>query len=47
MSIIIIIFIIIIDFFPLLHNSNNIWWQVKFMKLYIMQFYPISYFFQL
>jgi hypothetical protein len=24
------------------HTFNNIWWQVQFMKLYIMQFYPIS-----
>ena len=25
------------NFFPLLHNSNNIWWQVQLMKLHIMQ----------
>jgi len=31
---------------PSFHNSNNIWWQVQFMKLYIMQFYPIPYYFQ-
>jgi hypothetical protein len=24
------------------HNSNNIWWQVQFIKLYIMQF-PITF----
>jgi len=26
-------------------NSSNIWWQVQFMKLHIMQFSPISYYF--
>jgi len=33
-------------FLPPFHNSYNIWWQVQFMKLYIMQFSPISYYFQ-
>jgi hypothetical protein len=36
-----------LNFLLLLHNSNNIWWQVQFMKLYIMQFYPISCYIQL
>jgi len=36
-----------LTFTLLFHNSNNIRWQVQFMKLYIMQFYPISYYFQL
>jgi hypothetical protein len=27
-------------------NSNNVWWQVQIMKLYIMQFTPSSYYFQ-
>ena len=27
-------------------NSNCIWWPVQFMKSYIMQFSPISYYFQ-
>jgi hypothetical protein len=31
---------------PFFRNSNNIWWQVQYMKLYIMQFSPISYYFQ-
>jgi len=31
-----------LHFLPLLNNSNNIWQQVQFMKLYIMQFSPIS-----
>jgi len=33
-------------FIPFVFNSSNIWWQVQFTKLYIMQFSPISYYFQ-
>ena len=30
---------------PFLLNSNNIQWQVQFIKLHIMQFSPISHYF--
>ena len=30
-----------LNFLPFFHNSNNIWWQVQFMKLYIMQIFPL------
>jgi len=31
---------------PFFFNSNNISWQEQFMKLYTMQSWPISYYFQ-
>ena len=35
-----------VTFLSLFHNSNNIWWQIQLMQLYIMQFSPISYYIQ-
>jgi len=35
-----------VNFIPFVFNSSNIWWQVQFRKLYIVQFSPISYYFQ-
>ena len=32
-----------VKFIPFVFNSSNIWWQVQFMKLYIMQFSPFSF----
>ena len=29
------------------HNSNNIWREIQIMKLYIMQFHSLSYYFQM
>ena len=35
-----------VTFLSLFHNSNNIWWQMQLMQLYIMQFSRISYYIQ-
>jgi hypothetical protein len=35
-----------ITFRTFFHYSNNIWWQVQFMKVYVTYFSPISYYFQ-
>jgi len=32
---------------PPSHNSNNIWREVQIIKLFIMQFHSLSYYFQM